>query len=127
MDDGERNKRTVLEFYRLAFNEGRPVEAASRYMGATYVQHNPTVGDGIVGLVAFVKALRNRYPAASVEPRRIVCEGDMVVTHSVMRLAPEQPEFAVADFWRLVDGRIVEHWDVIQEIASTSINGNPAV
>jgi predicted SnoaL-like aldol condensation-catalyzing enzyme len=51
-------------------------------------------------------------------------EGDMVVTHSRLDLEPGNPGRALADFFRLEDGKVVEHWDVIQDVPAESANDN---
>jgi len=92
----DRNSEIVLAFYHLAFNEGRPEDGAERYLAENYVQHNPTVGAGKHGVIVFVRALRAKYPEASVTVRRVITDGDMVVTHGVMHLGSDEPDFAVA-------------------------------
>ncbi|MBN9225426.1 MULTISPECIES: nuclear transport factor 2 family protein [unclassified Microbacterium] len=64
-------------------------------------------------------------PGRGLRPlRRALADGDIVVTHSHFRRTPEDRGLAVADFWRLEDGKIVEHWDVIQEVPAEAKNTN---
>lgn len=127
MADSNENKKTVLAFYNLAFNERQPTEAVAEYVGKTYRQHNPLAPDGPVGFIQFVLGFRSRFPDASLEIKRVIAEGDLVVTHSLLKTAPDDRGTAVADIFRVEDGRVVEHWDVRQPVPETSANDNEMV
>jgi predicted SnoaL-like aldol condensation-catalyzing enzyme len=122
--DSNENKETVLAFYSLAFNERQPAEAVAEYVGSTYRQHNPQAHDGPVGFIQFVLGLFGQFPDASLEIKRAVAEGDLVITHSLMRTGPQDRGTAVADIFRLENGKVVEHWDVLQPVPETSVNDN---
>ena len=123
MADLERNKRLVREYYELAFNEHQPREAVERYQGDEYIQHNPQAPDGPEAFIGFVET----FPEASIDIKRIVAEGDIVVTHSLIRFSKNDERGTVAvDLFRLTDdGRIVEHWDVLQPFPEESANDHP--
>ena len=122
MADLEANKQTVRLYYELAFNDHEPELAVERYVGDRYVQHNPQAPDGAEAFIGFVKA----FPEASVEVRRIVAEDDIVVTHSLIRFSAEDERGTVAaDLFRVEDGKIVEHWDVLQPFPEQSANDHP--
>jgi predicted SnoaL-like aldol condensation-catalyzing enzyme len=123
MTDLETNKRNVREYYELAFNDHQPREAVERYLGEEYIQHNPQAPDGAEAFIGFVEA----FPEASVEIKRIVAEGDIVVTHSLIRFNAQDERGTVAvDLFRLTgDGKIVEHWDVLQPFPEQSANDHP--
>jgi predicted SnoaL-like aldol condensation-catalyzing enzyme len=121
MADLEQNKRTVVEYYELAFNGKEPEQAVEKYVGSQYIQHNPQAPDGPEAFIAFVRA----FPGISVDIRRVMAEGDMVVTHSLVRFTAEDPGSVAADFFRLQDGKVVEHWDVIQPWPQESANPHP--
>jgi predicted SnoaL-like aldol condensation-catalyzing enzyme len=123
MSDVEANKRAVREYYELAFNDHKPREAVERYLGSEYIQHNPQAPDGPEAFIGFVDA----FPDANVEIKRIVAEGDIVVTHGLIRFNKDDERGTVAvDFFRLTDdGKIVEHWDVLQPFPEESANDHP--
>jgi predicted SnoaL-like aldol condensation-catalyzing enzyme len=121
--DIEANKRTVVAYYQMAF-EGRPEKAVADYLGDRYIQHNPEAEDGPGALIGFVHYLRNQYPELRLDIKRVIAEGNLVVTHSHLILKPGEPGRALADFFRLENGKVVEHWDVIQEVAERSANAN---
>jgi predicted SnoaL-like aldol condensation-catalyzing enzyme len=123
MADLERNKRLVREYYELAFNEHRAREAVERYQGDEYIQHNPQAPDGPEAFIGFVEA----FPEASIDIKRILAEGDIVVTHSLIRFSKDDERGTVAiDLFRLTeDGKIVEHWDVLQPFPEESANDHP--
>ena len=121
MADLETNKRTVVEFYELAFNGKEPEQAVQDYVGPQYIQHNPQAPDGPEGFIGFVRA----FPEASVDIRRVFADGDMVITHSLLKFTPDDPGTVAADFFRLEDGKVVEHWDVLQPFPQESANPHP--
>jgi predicted SnoaL-like aldol condensation-catalyzing enzyme len=121
MADLEENKRTVVEFYELAFNGKQPEQAVERYVGSEYIQHNPQAPDGTEAFIGFVKA----FPEANVDIRRVVAEGDIVVTHSLLKFTPDDRGTVAVDLFRLDGGKVVEHWDVLQPFPEESANPHP--
>jgi predicted SnoaL-like aldol condensation-catalyzing enzyme len=118
------NTEIVRAFYELAFNEGKPEEAVERYVGDRYVQHNPQAADGAEAFVGFVRWYRGEHSELHVDIKRTVAEGDLVVTHSLITTGPGDRGTAAADLFRVEDGRIVEHWYVLQPVPATSANDN---
>jgi len=123
-NEAEQNKENVKAFYDLAFNQKQPEEAVKRYMGSYYRQHNPNAGDGPEPFIGFVKWLTGANPQLRVEFKRLIAEGDLVVVHSHNIPIAGTRGKAVIDIFRLENGKIVEHWDVVQEVPETAKNDN---
>ena len=124
MTDLDENKRVVRGFYEDAFNGGDPEGAVNRYLGNRYIQHNPQAADGPEAFIGFVKLIRGEFPELRLDIKRMIAEGDLVVTHSHLRNSPEDRGTAVVDLFRVENGKIVEHWDVLQPIPEQAANDN---
>jgi predicted SnoaL-like aldol condensation-catalyzing enzyme len=119
----ERNKKVVLEFYEKGLNQ-KDWEAASKYFGSRYIQHNPMAADGAEGFKGFIQFLREKFPKSRSEIKRVFADGDFVILHVHSIREPGTRGAAVIDIFRLEDGKIVEHWDVIQPIPDKAANTN---
>jgi predicted SnoaL-like aldol condensation-catalyzing enzyme len=117
------NRELMADFARIFYTERDPRTAFARYVSADYVQHNPGLRDGPD---AAVEGLEPKFRAdgARFEVQRILVDGDLAVVH-VKASRPGAPDTAVADFYRIADGRVVEHWDVLQPVPATAANDHP--
>ena len=123
-DQLEANKRIVREWNALAINQRKPEEAVAKYLGPNYRQHNPGAADGAEPFIAAVNGFAQTFPEFRMEPKRIIAEGDIVVLHSHLIREPGDRGRAVVDIFRLENSKIVEHWDVVQEVPETSANNH---
>ena len=119
----EANKKAVLEFYDAGLNR-KDFDAAAKFFGPRYIQHNPTAPDGIEGFKAFLSFLREKFPDSRSEIKRSFAEGEFVILHVHSVREKGSRGRAIVDIFRLEDGKIVEHWDVVQDVPEKAANTN---
>lgn len=117
------NKKNAIAFYKMAY-EGNPKKAVALYVGEEYIQHNPLVGDGKEAFITYFQKMADEYPDKSIEFVRAIGEGDLVALHTHQNW-PANDQYVTMDFFRFdANGKIVEHWDSVQQIPEISTNGN---
>ena len=118
----ESNKEVVIKALTGAFVE-RDVTVVDRYFSPQYVQHNPAVPNGPKAIANIIPTLKKDF---SYEIGMVVAEGDLVMVHGRYVGWGPKPLVAV-DIFKVKDGKVVEHWDVMQEEvpASATASGNP--
>jgi predicted SnoaL-like aldol condensation-catalyzing enzyme len=119
----EMNKKIVLEFYEQAINR-KNFESASKYLGPRYIQHNQRAADGRDGLKSFIQNLRDKYPNAHSDIKRVFTDGDHVILQVHAVREPGTRGVAIIDIFRLMNGKVVEHWDVHEDILDKPANAN---
>lgn len=123
-DASAKNKEIVTSFYNLIFRDHKPEEAFTRYGGEKYTQHNPRVPDGKDAVIQFFTPFFKNNPDASWEIKRVIAEGDLVVLHVHSRQTANDRGRAIVDIFRVDKGKVVEHWDVVQDIPEKAANSN---
>ena len=119
----EDNKQNAIAFYKTAY-DGEPRKAVEQYVGNEYIQHNPLVGDGKEPFITYFERMAKEYPEKDIEFVRSIAEGNLVALHT-RQIWPGGDEYVTMDFFRFDDnGKIVEHWDSMQQIPEESENEN---
>jgi predicted SnoaL-like aldol condensation-catalyzing enzyme len=119
----EDNKLNAIAFYQLAY-DGNPKLAMEMYVGEEYIQHNPLVGNGKQPFIDYFLRMGKEYADKSIRFVRCIAEDDLVALHT-HQTWPGDLEYVTMDFFRFDEnGKIVEHWDAMQEIPDETLNGN---
>jgi len=118
------NKRLAKECLDMIFNQHKPAQAVAQYIGANYRQHNPNAPDGPQGVIAYAAGYLKANPELRLDFKRIIAEGDLVAVHSFLKPNSSDLGRAVVDIFRVEDGKLVEHWDVMQPVPLQAENKN---
>ena len=120
--DPETNKKVVLDFFKKGLNQ-KDFEAAAKHFGPRYIQHNPGAPDSIDGFKAFIAMRKEKFPTPRARSSDFA-EGDFVILHVHGVREPGERGVAIVDIFRLENGKIVEHWDVVQPVPEKPANNN---
>lgn len=119
----EENIAIAMEFYDLLLNR-KDWDGATKYMSDRYIQHNPNAPDGFAGIKAHIDMLKRDFPQNRGEIKHVFSKDDLVALHIHNKRSPELRGNAVVDMFRIEDGKVVEHWDVVQAIPEQPLNDN---
>ena len=118
------NRQVVVDFYQQVFQKHQVEAAVKQHIGKEYIQHNPHVGDGVEPFVAYFVPYFQQNPQARSEIKRVIVQGDLVVLHIHSQPTPDSLGSAVMDIFRFDEnGKIVEHWDVLQDVPEKTASG----
>ncbi|QXP71639.1 nuclear transport factor 2 family protein [Polaribacter sp. R2A056_3_33] len=119
----EQNKKNAIAFYKMAY-EGNPTKAVALYVGEKYIQHNPMVGDGPQAFIDYFDRMQKEFPVKTIDFVRAISEGDLVALHTYQEW-PDNDNYVTMDFFRFdKNGKIIEHWDSIQQVPKEALNNN---
>lgn len=119
----EANRQLVINFYNQFFNQHQ-VQQAAEVVADNYIQHNPHVPDGKAPFVGYFEGYFKNNPQSKADIVRSTADNDLVYLHIHSTQNAEDPGQAVVDIFRVKNGMIVEHWDVIQDVPQKSANDN---
>ena len=118
----EANKKMVAEFYQALFGD-KNIEVIDKYIAEDYIQHNPMAADGREALKNALKGWFENASKEQIDIRRIGADGDLVFLHTKNNFGGKT--FSVIDIFRIENGIIAEHWDVIQQVPDSAANEHP--
>lgn len=119
------NKALVTKAYQELFGD-HDLTAVDRYWAENYIQHNPTMKDGRDSVKEMLESMGiTHWPKQKVDFKRVIAEGDLVMTEVVQPKMGDMPETVIVDIFRVQNGRIAEHWDVMQAVPAKPVNPRP--
>ncbi|GAB5554047.1 MAG: nuclear transport factor 2 family protein [Saprospiraceae bacterium] len=123
MQNLAQNKANAIAFYRISY-EGNPRKGVELYVGDQYIQHNPIVADGKEAFIAYFERMHREYKDKSITFLRAIAEDDLVALHT-HQVWPDGDEYVTMDFFRFDrNGKIIEHWDAMQEVPDKMAHDN---
>lgn len=118
----ETNKKLVADFYQELFGN-KNIDVIDKYIGDVYIQHNPSAADGKESLKEVLKQWFKNANKEKIDIQHIGADGDLVYLHTKSHNG--EKIFSIIDIFRIQEGKIVEHWDVIEEVPEKSANSHP--
>ena len=122
--DAAANKKLVLDMANMLFVQHKVDQAIDTYFAPDYIQHNPMAASGAEAIRGFFKQFYAGNPQATIEIKRSLADGDLVAIHYLSKFKPEDRGYAAVDIFRIANGRIAEHWDVVEPVPEKSANNN---
>lgn len=119
----ETNKKLVLAFYQKMFGD-KDLSAVDEYIVSDYIQHNPTVADGAEAFKEAAKKWFAGQPKTKIDVQHIGADGDFVFIH-LKNKNPDGSLKSTMDIFRIENNKIVEHWDVNQDVPANAANDHP--
>jgi predicted SnoaL-like aldol condensation-catalyzing enzyme len=116
------NKKMVAEFYQEFFGD-KNIAALDKYLAPNYIQHNPGLPDGREALRQGATVWFKGAPKTKIDIQHLSADGDLVYIHLKSKMGDKTN--SVIDIFRIENGKIAEHWDVIQEVPEKSANKHP--
>lgn len=126
-EDVEYHRAAAVDFIELGFNQQKPREAAEKYLGPVFIQHPPLTADGKEAFVEFAESIFASGGYAHHDIRRVLADGDMVLTHSFDTTAPDEPGMVSVNVFRFENRKIVEHWGIVLPVPEEKQHDNPIV
>ena len=122
-EEEKTNLRLVERVYEEVLG---PIDPApvDELFAPDYIQHNPNVLSGAEGLKQMLVSAKAKYPRAEHRVKRMLADGNLVSAHVHVIFEPGQPGIAAIDIFRVENGRIAEHWDVMQPVPAEAKNDN---
>ena len=119
----EQNKKIVVEFYQKLFGD-KDLSVIDQYITEDYIQHNPIAADGRQALKDIANKWLANQPKTIVDFQKVVADSDLVILH-IKTKSYTGKDVSLIDMFRLKNGKIVEHWDIMQEVPDQSANPHP--
>lgn len=120
-DQEKANLELVKNMFEHVLN-AIDADAAGRYIAADYIQHNQSVTSGIGPLKDLLRLIRRENPQSVHDVKRMMADDDMVMVHYHARRWPGDDGWVAVDIYRIENGKIAEHWNVVQDIKPDRVN-----
>lgn len=118
-----KNKKMVVDFYQKLFGD-KDISVIDQYIAEDYIQHNPIAADGRQAIKDIATKWIANQPKTKVNFQKVAADGDLVFLH-IKSKSFSGKDVSLIDIFRLKNGKIVEHWDVMQEVPDKSANPHP--